>query len=162
MIDILLSIDILIPLVAGIICLCISLKHKKIFRLAGGMLIGASFLLFVSNQMNGDTSRGAIDLPAVVAEINARMPLMIDEDTRVERVDAGADVIIYTLRLINYRAADINTEEFYKTIDELIQSNARSDKNYTMFLDKGISLQFLYYSQDDVVVGTFDVPAETE
>jgi hypothetical protein len=52
------------------------------------------------------TRAGGPDRAAVVAGMNARMPIMADAATRIDRVDDGGDKLVYRATLLGVSSAD--------------------------------------------------------
>ena len=164
-----------IPLIAGLLCLFFpglfvskrksELQQRKNIsriRTCGWLGILAAGLLFLSSMMSGQSFlRGVPDVEDIAVQVNAHFPRMIDEDTRIDRVTAGDNQLIYHCTLINHQAADIDPM-LAEYMENKIRANLLNDKYARQFLENGISLRIDYYSADDYLVASVELPANSQ
>jgi hypothetical protein len=169
------SINVWIPLIAGLLCLFfpgifVSKKKSEVqqrknirrIRTCGWLGIIAAALFFFSSMMSGQSFlRGEPDVKDIAVKVNEHFPRMIDEDTRIDRVTAGDNQLIYHCTLINRRAADIDPM-LAEYMENKIRANLLNDKYARQFLENGISLRIDYYSADDYLVASIELPANSQ
>jgi hypothetical protein len=165
-----------IPLIFGLICLFFSglfvskrkgevqqRKNIRRIRNCGWLGIIAAALLFLSSTMGGQGFlRGVPDVEDIAVKVNKHFPRMIDEDTRVDGVTAGNNQLIYHCTLINRRAADIDQVIFAEHMENEVRTNLLNDKDARQFLENGISLRIDYYSADDYLLASIELPADSQ
>jgi len=163
-------IDVLIPLVAGVLLLLFpglflkkdaSEARKALFQKIGCVLIGVAVLYLCSKAMTGSlTSKPDIDLKKIAQQINTKMPLMIDEETMGFRVTADENEIIYDMKIIHSNADEIEVERFKTEMGKNIKADAPNNPNVQVFLKEGIGLRFNYFSKDDVLIASIPLKPE--
>jgi hypothetical protein len=165
-----------IPLIFGLICLFFSglfvskrkgevqqRKNIRRIRNCGWLGIIAAGLLFLSSMMSGQGFfRGAPDVEDIAVKVNKHFPRMIDEDTRIDGVTAGDNQLIYRCTLINHRAADIDQVMFAQYMENEVRATTFNDKYARQFLENGISLRIDYYSADDYLLASIELPATSQ
>ena len=97
-------------------------------------------------------------LAAIIENINRKLPMMADADSRVEYVTAGNNAIIYHVTLIHLKIQDLDKNAFMTRVGNAIYSGACGNPNYIKFLREGISIVSEYYDADDVKIGAVLVP----
>ena len=165
-----------IPLIFGLICLFFpglfvskrkgevqQRKNIRRIRNCGWLGIIAAGLFFLSSTMSGQGFlRGVPDVEDIAVKVNKHFPRMIDEDTRVDGVTAGNNQLIYHCTLINRRAADIDQVIFAEHMENEVRTNLLNDKDARQFLENGISLRIDYYSADDYLLASIELPADSQ
>ena len=164
-----------IPLIIGLICLFFpgfliskrksevqQRKNVKRIRNCGWLLILASALFFLSSMLSGQSFRGVPDVEDIAVKANKRFPRMIDKDTRIDGVTSGDNQLIYNCTLINHRAADIDQVMFAEHIENEIRATTLNDKYARKFLENGISLRIDYYSADNYLLVSIELPANSQ
>src|ERR1039458_6669331 len=79
-------------------------KANRIFKVGGPVILGCGILLTIGNLLNTES-----DLDRAVREINANVPKMVDEATRLDSASAGPRRrLTYNLTLISMKAQAID------------------------------------------------------
>ena len=87
-------------------------------------------------------------------DLNKGLPTMMDRETMVTKVEATIDSRIYYLRMVNYRAADLN-EDFLIRAQEIIGRRNCSDKDIRWAFDQDIYYKYIVSGSDNRQVGSF-------
>lgn len=117
-------------------------------------------LFFIISQAASSTAQEVTeaDIKAVVVELNKGLPLMIDEDIRVDRIEAGYGEAVYFYTFVN----DTYDQIDWKIATELMLETAA---NYycnspvlVPFRENGVSMLYIYYDKNGDLVGTIKIP----
>lgn len=93
------------------------------------------------------------DISGIVAEINADLPTMLDDETRLDSAVGGDNLITYHFTLVNYSSSDIDSQLFHENVLPEIQSNICASPDVKKLLEKGLTLKHLYNGNDNRFVG---------
>jgi len=119
----------------------------------------AGFGDFLGNLMGRSGSGGqgiTVDetLVRMSAQMNKKMPMTIDKETRLDRVSAEpGHHFIYHYTLTGLRSADINTGEFPKAIKPQLKTRLCESTEMQNFLKNGVTISYLYRSSDGHPIG---------
>ncbi len=93
-------------------------------------------------------------LTKVSAQMNKKMPIILDKDTRLDKVSAEPGRHLkYHYTLVSVRHGDINTAEFSKVIKPQLKSRLCEDVEMQKFLKNGVSVSYLYKTNDGRAIG---------
>jgi hypothetical protein len=138
-------------------------KNIRRIRNCGWLGIIAAGLLFLSSMISGQGFLGGVpDVEDIAVKVNRHFPRMVNEDTRIDGVTAGDNQLIYHCTLINHRAADIDQIAFTQYMENDVRANILNDNNARQFLENGISLRIDYYSADDFLLASIELPANSQ
>lgn len=112
----------------------------------------------VSEYLSGTSSA---DIAKIASrEVNKKMPMMIDAETRIDSTSAGpGGHVTYNYTLINYSAADLNALTLSRLEDKV--TRVTCEQKTENLLAKKISLQFRYRSSDGLLVKDFTIYPRT-
>ena len=99
----------------------------------------------------------ALTLQNSTAIINKQLPLMVDEETRLDRTSSEGTLLIYHYVLVNYSSTDLDTEAFEEGLNSLVTQRACLDQSTRQILDQGGSLSYRYNANDNIQVLVIDV-----
>jgi len=91
------------------------------------------------------------DLDAVAEVINKSLPMVVDVDTKVEKVTAEKSLLIYHTILVNYKGSELEYERISQAVNEM-RLNACSNPDYLKFFKNGVSIRLNYYSRDNILI----------
>jgi hypothetical protein len=97
-------------------------------------------------------------LETMVRDANTRMPQMVDTETRVDKVGAGEQELIYYATLVNKRAADVDRAAFSEAMERRLRATACQTPGVSKFLAAGISVTTQYQSSDGQLVARITLP----
>ncbi len=110
--------------------------------------------LLVSDLRAPAAAASEKDLAAVEAEINKRVPMMVDSVTRLDGVKAGDGELAYYLTITDRSTDEPGWAEFQKAMAERLRAQACSRPDYKRFLSEGIGLRMVYRSKEQAEVAT--------
>lgn len=95
------------------------------------------------------------DLKAGLRQLPFDLPHMIDEETRLDRVEGGHNEVVYFNTLINYTYDQFPDPQLLMDgIAPAIIQNYCTGPTMAPFRDAGISLLHFYYDKDAELIGT--------
>ncbi len=97
-------------------------------------------------------------LEAIVRDANTRMPHMADAETRLDKVGAGQQELIYYATLVNRRAAEFDRAAFAEAMERQQRASACQNPSVSKFLAAGISVTTQYQSLDGQFVARITLP----
>ncbi len=127
--------------------------------IAPSMTHAAGLADFLGNLMGRTGSQGraiTVDetLLKMSTQMNKKMPMTVDKETRLDRVSAEpGNHFIYHYTLTGMRSADINTGEFPKAIKPQLKTRLCESTEMQNFLKNGVTISYLYKSSDGYPVG---------
>ena len=90
----------------------------------------------------------------VSALMNKKMPVIIDKDTRLDKVSAEpGQHLKYHYTLVGVRNGDVNIVEFSKAIKPQLKSRLCENIEMQKFLKSGVSISYLYRGNDGRAIG---------
>jgi hypothetical protein len=123
-------------------------RTNRIFKVGGPIILGCGILLARGNLAKADG-----DMDRVVREINATVPKMVDETTRLDRASAGPGRrLTYDLTLISLKAQDVDRTAWKQSVAPSIRANMSQTKGMHTLLAAGITVASRYSSSDGVLI----------
>ena len=123
-------------------------KANRIFKVGGPVILGCGILLTISNLLNTES-----DLDRAVREINANVPKMVDEATRLDSASAGPRRrLTYNLTLISMKAQAIDRVAWKQNVVPTIRTNMAQTKGMHTLLAAGVTVASRYSSSDGVLI----------
>jgi len=122
-----------------------------LFAIVGGMI--GSQIVRTLNQQDFDTV-----LMEISNEINKNLPMMIDENTRVDSTLGGpGNKITYFYTLVNHSAQDIDIETLKPTLKKQLINNYKSSSGMKDLRENDVELQYIYRDNQAVELMKFIV-----
>ena len=123
-------------------------KANRIFKVGGPVILGCGILLTIGNLLNTES-----DLDRAVREINANVPKMVDEATRLDSASAGPRRrLTYNLTLISMKAQAIDRVAWKQNVVPTIRTNMAQTKGMHTLLAAGVTVASRYSSSDGVLI----------
>ena len=132
-----------------------------------GQLIGRTLLitfLVLSNlaRLAGSTLEQRNDLRSQLAELaraeNESTPIMVDDSTRLEKVDLGEDLsIVYLYTLTDFNANEVSVNELRDLVRPAVLQSICADSDLKSNLELGVNYIYRYNGRDGGLVGEFEV-----
>ena len=122
-----------------------------LFAIVGGMI--GSQIVRTLNQQDFDTV-----LMEISNEINKNLPMMIDENTRVDSTLGGpGNKITHFYTLVNHSAQDIDIETLKPTLKKQLINNYKSSSGMKDLRENDVELQYIYRDNQAVELMKFIV-----
>lgn len=96
-------------------------------------------------------------LKGVVKVANKQFPVMVDAETRVERVSAEGNTMTYHYTLVNYTAKELDAEMFKQNMTPNILKQICANPSLSTILDRGGVIVFQYNGKDQKSVSTISI-----
>ncbi|HPB69062.1 MAG TPA: hypothetical protein PLT76_03110 [Candidatus Omnitrophota bacterium] len=112
-----------------------------------------SLMLFRSWYNTKHSVAADEEVMAVVNELNAQLPKMLDDDTRLERIEGGpGKKLVYICTMVNYSSQDISKELFDKEVAPYVKQGLQTDRTLYPLFRKGITIVYRYFGSDGVYI----------
>jgi hypothetical protein len=85
-------------------------------------------------------------------QINSQLPMMVDDETRLELTLVAGKNMSYKYTMINYKADEFSNNEFSKELRKLLIRNQCSTENTKKLLKYGIKYNYMYFDKDGVMI----------
>lgn len=96
-------------------------------------------------------------LRKIAHEINKSCPQILDNDTRLEKVESIKDsVLIYNYTLVNVLRHEINVPKVKKELATNIRANFLKDPDFEVFRKMGVIMRYNYKDKGGVDLFSFD------
>jgi hypothetical protein len=93
-------------------------------------------------------------LAKLSAQMNENLPMVVDNETRLDSVSAvPGRHFIYHYTLLTLSRADVDPDDFHKTIKPRLKSRLCGSAEMQNFLKNGVTISYLYKSKDGQPVG---------
>ena len=98
-------------------------------------------------------------LKGLSSDMNAKLPIDIDEGTRLEKTEARLSTFIYHYTFTQDVLIDINLIKVQEEFFPSVKNQVCNDKKSLEFLGHGVTIQFKYSDRNREFVGEFMVKA---
>jgi hypothetical protein len=92
---------------------------------------------------------------------NKQLPIMVDEDSKLERLSSNDNSLIYHYTLVNYDAAELDAEVLEQTLKPLVVKQLCTNLSLKPVLDKGGVIVFQYAGKDKVEILNLSVNGDS-
>lgn len=106
----------------------------------------AVVVLFGCSKNSNDSLDNA--LLKAASEMNKKLPMMIDSETRLDTTTGGNKTFQYNYTLVNYSAANISSQEIHNALEQKIINGVCTTKEMEAFVKKGVTVAYAYYGND--------------
>ena len=105
-----------------------------------------------------ENPRSEESLNRLAAEINRRVPVMIDKETELLPAVGTERMLTYNYRLVSYSVTQLDPNRFAMGAKERVTQGAcnRSETRDDL-LKKGVTLRYSYYDKDKQHIATIDI-----
>ena len=98
------------------------------------------------------------ELADMASQINAGLPRMINDDTRLDRTVGAENILQYQYTLVNLPAANISEQILKDKLEKDIVNNVCTSKEIIKyFIHKGVTVSYAYYGSDGRLIGVISV-----
>jgi len=136
-------------------------KCNRVFKFAGPVVLGCGILLAIGNWHSAEG-----DLDRAAREINATVPKMVDQATRLDGAAAGSGRrLTYNLTLVSLKAQEIDRAAWKQNVAPSIRAHLAQTKGMHTLLAAGVTVVCRYFSSDgtlidEIVMKPEDLPTE--
>lgn len=131
-----------------------------------GVLAGVAAFVVASTATRACLSRGisgrsapsAAVLAGAASELNKRLPMMIDQETEWMSSMGLDGVFVYSYRLVNRSAKDIDPSQLVAALKPQVTNAACSTpETRDTFLKRGVILRYTYSDKDRIHIAGIEV-----
>lgn len=111
------------------------------------VIISTVILSFVGNLFRSSSvvkPNFEKELKSSMRAYNKKLPIMVDEITRLTRVTVSGKEITYKNKVITVQVKDLNVRTFHKKINKVMIQKFKSDPNTVKFLNRGVVYIYEY------------------
>jgi len=90
-------------------------------------------------------------------QLNRQLPMMVDEETRLDLTIATGMTLTYKFTMINHMADEYDKYEFYNQMKNFLVKNQCSQENTKIMLRAGVSYNYLYFGKNGNILTTIKV-----
>ena len=122
------------------------------------ILTGSLIWWAVLKNPRRENPRSEESLHRLAAEINRRVPVMIDKETELLPAVGAEGLLTYNYRLVSYSVAQFDATRFAVGAKERVTQGAcnRSETRDDL-LKNGVTLRYSYYDKDKQHIATIDI-----
>lgn len=91
-------------------------------------------------------------IKAEIDTYNKQLPTMIDNITQLNSVTLDGDSITYHLKVISYKASELDKKKFDDAIRPDLTKSVCTDPKISVLLKDGYTLTYVYNSKDDQLI----------
>lgn len=105
-----------------------------------------------------ENPRSEESLNRLAAEINRRVPVMIDKETELLPAVGAEGLLTYNYRLVSYSVAQFDSTRFAVGAKERVtQGVCNRPETRDDLLKNGVTLRYSYYDKDKQHIATIDI-----
>jgi len=105
-----------------------------------------------------ENPRSEESLNRLAAEINRRVPIMIDKETELLPAVGAEGLLTYNYRLVSYSVAQFDATRFAVGAKERVTQGAcNRPETRDDLLKNGVTLRYSYYDKDKQHIATIDI-----
>ena len=94
----------------------------------------------------------AVILQATVIMVSKQLPIMLDSDTRLEKISSEGNVLKYQFELVNYASTDLDPAALTAELKLSLIQQACTTTNLRSILEQGGMISYRYYGKDKLQV----------
>lgn len=114
---------------------------------------------FAVSQASAEGLFSATVLKSALAEANKGLPVMIDQDTRMDRIEAGHDEAVYFFTLVNHTYDQFDWKLVTANVLAGAKPNYCTNPDMALFKNGHISMLYIYYDKNGELAGTVKIPS---
>jgi len=141
-------------------------KKKPLgFVLASLMIFVATFAFFgkkyavqyISGEDNSDLNS---TLMKTASQINKKLPMMVDSETRLDSSVGMNRAFRYNYTLVNFTAEELDPNELKELLEERLINSVCTTKEMEVFTKNDVSITYAYHGKNGKQVTTITVLPE--
>lgn len=135
-----------------------SSKEKRLSIIIVALVVASSVWWALPQSYQNDNPRSLKTLSRVAAELNRSVPVLIDKETELLSTTGAEAMLIYNYRLVRYSLSQLDPNQFTTRIKPGLTRNAcNRAETREEFLNKRITLRYVYFDKDKQHIATIDV-----
>ena len=90
-------------------------------------------------------------------ELNAQLPIMVDEETRLDVTMVMGKQLYYKYTLVNLKAEDIDKTLLISNLEPALKNNLCKNDQIKFLLENGVEYKYLYSDKLGNLIGTIEI-----
>jgi hypothetical protein len=128
--------------------------NKLLIRIVAGAVGAVVGFLAVSALFHGQHAKSLDqNLRQVATDLNKKLPMMVDDQTRLDQVSAKTGTLIYAYSLPNATKNDLDFSSLAKILKPQMIANYRDNKTMTALRQWNVSLDYQYKDKNGDFMG---------
>ena len=100
-------------------------------------------------------------LVASAKQINKNLPMMVDQETRLDFTMALKHKFLYKYTMVNFKTEELDSNYVYETMKPILVKNVCTNEDMKAFVEYKIPVQYSYYGNDGGKISSVTVlPAD--
>lgn len=128
------------------------MKKQTLMGFLTGLALAFNFSIAHAAELS------TTDLKAGIKPTNVGLPRMVDEETRLDRIEAGAGEVVYFYTLINYSYDQLNWNTVKESVFKASKINYCEGAQMAAFRDNNVDMLYMYYDKNGEMAGTVKIP----
>ena len=109
----------------------------------------------VTHSAQAGSGMPLVTLKAGLRAMPLELPTMVDDETRLDRVEGGVDEVLYFYTFVNYSHGMFEDPgTLLDSIAPSIRKNYCESDDMAGFRENGIAMLYIYYDKDGELIGT--------
>jgi hypothetical protein len=96
-------------------------------------------------------------LQGTTKTMSKQLPIMVDSDTKLEKISSEGNVLIYNFTMVNYLSTEVDSEAFEQNMKPAVIQETCAMPSLKLVLDKGGSISYRYNGKDKKQIMTINV-----
>ncbi len=124
-----------------------------IFGAVIGGVVGSTVGKSVGQSMSVDDA-----LLKAVDQVNKKLPMTVDRDTRWDSTEAGPGLrFTYNYTIVTVLAAEVDAVGFYQEISSRLRSSVCGSPDMQVFFKHGVTVSYSYRGNDGLHISKVDI-----
>lgn len=121
-------------------------KRNSFLRILAGLVGGIIGYAVVSNMYEAGRNKSRLDssLVRAAADINTRLPMMVDSETRMGKAVAGSGKLTYFITLPNQTKSNLDLPALQKVLRQNIIDNYKTNSVMEEVREQNVVLDYQY------------------
>jgi hypothetical protein len=102
------------------------------------------------DNKNSVKNEGSIEemLPKFASQLNAKLPIMVDSDTRLDSSMGINKTFRYNYTLVNYSSSDVTAQGIQNAFKQQIETKVCTSQETLAFLKNDVTVSYAYFSNE--------------
>ncbi|WP_111643085.1 hypothetical protein [Marinimicrobium alkaliphilum] len=139
------------------------MNDKKGFLGGAALVVSAAVVFglgkFAVGSFLGGSSEASIQAALLDSadQLNATLPMMVDEETRLDSASGSDRTFRYNYTMVNYASEDIDPEVFVSHMRPQLTAGVCTNKEMAVFVKHRIPVVYAYYGNQGKEIATLAV-----
>jgi len=90
-------------------------------------------------------------------KINAQLPMMVDNETRLDLTICAGKHVMYKYTMVNVSENDIDKKGFVDEMKSMLVKNQCGNENMVKMLKMGVQYDYMYQDRNGILLGTISI-----